>query len=127
MLLAETRFIKIEGTTVRADVRSAAEAKIAAKEVKQKKREYSHIRKGLMRELKAAQKIAGKPAAKSKRQAGLLSKVGSAIAGLATAHGTARARMDVHALEEECARTDEILHNLDAVLIQIQGKLLHLT
>lgn len=126
MELATTRFILIDGTSVTANVKSASEAKLASKEVRQKKREYLHIRKGLTRDLKAAQKIAGKAGAKKiTKQPGLLSRVGSAIAGLAMAHGQASARMDMVSLEEECTRTDEVLHNLDAVLIQLQGKLLH--
>ena len=118
MQLSQTRFIKIDGTAVTANVRSASEAKMAAKEVRQKKREYQHIRKGLARELKEAERRSGKGTAKS---AGLLTKVRYAFGMFERAS----AKNSAETLAEECVKTDEILHNLDAVLIQLQGKLLH--
>ena len=48
----------------------------------------------------------------------------SACARTITPAGTASAKMDLPRIEEECARADEILHNLDSVMIQIEGKLL---
>lgn len=118
MQLSATRFIKIEGTAVTANVRSAAEAKLATKEVRQKKREYQHIKKGLARELKEAERRAGKGVSKS---ANLLGRMRHAL-GI---FGRASAQSSAESLAEECVRTEEILHNLDAVLIQLQGKLLH--
>ena len=46
------------------------------------------------------------------------------MASVAGAYGTAAAKMDLPRIEQECAKTDEILHNLDSVMIQIEGKLL---
>lgn len=135
MELSPARFIKIEGTHVSATVNSAVEAKIAIKEIRQKKREFQHIRKGLLREKKAAEKAAGtatsrKGRGKGKAQVGFFSSVASTVskvASVAGAYGTASAKMDLPRIEEECARTDEILHNLDTVLIQIEGKLVQLS
>lgn len=132
MHLAPTRFIKIDGTAVTATVNSAADAKVAIKEIRQKKREYMHIRRGLIRDRKAAEKIANASKRNARRKApeGLLSRVGSAlstVASVAGAYGTASAKMDLPRIEQECSETEEILHNLDTVLIQIEGKLLHLS
>lgn len=129
MQLSETRFVKVEGTTVSATVKTASEAKIAVKEIRQKKKEYAHIKKGLMRQLKAAERVANAAKKKSK-PSGFFSRVGAAVgsmASLAGAYGTAQAKADIPRLEIECAQADEILHNLDTVLIQIEGKLLRMS
>lgn len=131
MLLSETRFVKIDGTDVTASVKTAAEARMAVKEVRQKKREYAHIKRGLQRQIKAAERIATAARGKrTRRGRGFLAHVGSAlsaVAGLAGAYGKASAAMDLPRLERECATADEVLHNLDAVLIQIEGKLLQMS
>lgn len=130
MQLSETRFVKVQGTTVSATVNTAAEAKVAVKEIRQKKKEYAHIRKGLLRQLKAAERIVDASTRKKKtKPAGLLSRVGAAVgsvAAFAGGYGIAQARVDIPRLEQECAQADEILHNLNTVRIQIEGKLLRL-
>ncbi len=118
MQLSATRFIKIEATTVTANVKSASEAKLAAKEVRQKKREYLHIKKGLARDLKEAERRSGKGAGKP---GNLISRVRHAFG----VFDRAEAKKSAVTLAEECVQAEEILHNLDAVLIQLQGKLLH--
>src|SRR5262245_29088800 len=128
MQLSETRFVKIEGTSVTASVNTAEEARHAAKEVRQKKREFAHIKRDLLRQKKAAERQASQAKRKRAPRQGFLSKLGSAfatVASLTSAYGRASAIMDLPRIERECATTDEILHNLDAVLIQIEGKLLH--
>lgn len=128
MQLSQTRFVKVDGTTVSATVKTAAEAKIAVKEIRQKKKEYAHIRKGLMRQLKAAEQLVNTTKKKSK-PAGFFSRVGAvvgSVASFAGAYGTAQAKADIPRLQLECAHADEILHNLDTVLIQIEGKLLRM-
>ena len=129
MQLSQTRYVKIDGTNVTAAVNTATEAKLAVKEVRQKKREYAHIKRGLLREKKAAERVVNASRRKKPAKPGFLSQLGttlSKVAGLAGAYGPASAKMDLPRLERECARTDEILHNLDAVQIQIEGKLLRL-
>ncbi len=134
MELSAARYIRIEGTNVTATVDTADEARVAIKEIRQKKREYTHIRKGLLREKKAAEKVANatkpKKAGKKTKSPGLLSSMLSTatkVASMAGAYGTATAKMDLPRIEAECARTEEILHNLDSVLIQMEGKLLRLS
>lgn len=131
MQLSETRFVRIEGTSVSATVTTAAEAKIAIKEIRQKKREFSHIKRGLMRDKKAAERIANAARKKSKNaSSGFLANVlstASKVASMAGAYGSASARMDLPRIEADCARAEETLHNLDTVLIQMEGKLLQLS
>ena len=130
MELSDTRYIRIDGTSVTASVNTAAEAKIAVKEIRQKKREFMHIKRGLLRQRKAAERVVSAARKRKPKPAGFLSRVGSTlskVASIAGARGTASAAMDLPRLERECAATEEILHNLDAVLIQIEGKLLRLS
>ena len=127
MQLSETRFVTIDGTNISASVTSASEAKIAIKEIRQKKKEYAHIKRGLMRQKKAAERLAGKGRGKNGTRTGFFQSIRTTVsrmASVAGAYGTASAKMDLPRIEEECAKTDEILHNLDSVMIQIEGKLL---
>lgn len=127
MQLSETRFVRIDGTDISAAVNSATEAKIAIKEIRQKKKEFAHIKRGLLRQKKDAERISAKARGKKGAKTGFFHSVRATVsrmASVAGAYGTAAAKMDLPRIEAECARTDEILHNLDSVLIQIEGKLL---
>lgn len=127
MQLSETRFVRIDGTNISAAVNSATEAKIAIKEIRQKKKEFAHIKRGLLRQKKDAERISAKARGKKGAKTGFFHSVRATVsrmASVAGAYGTAAAKMDLPRIEEECARTDEILHNLDSVMIQIEGKLL---
>lgn len=130
MELSPTRYVKIEGTQVTAAVNTAEEARHAIKEVRQKKREVAHIKRGLMRNKRNVERQAAQRKAKRTAQTGVLAKMRGAIATIAAvtgAYGKASAIMELPRIEKECADADEILHSLDAVLIQLQGKLLHLS
>lgn len=130
MQLSATRYVKIDGTGVTAAVNTAAEAKHAIKEVRQKKRELAHIKRGLIRDKRAAERHADKSTRKRAAASGIIAKVRNAfgtIAALTGAYGKATAIMDLPRIEQQLAEADDILHNLDAVLVQLQGKLLHLS
>ena len=127
--LSETRYVKIEGTHVSAAVDSAEEAKAAVKELRHKKREFAHRKRLLLRQRKAAQAHANR-AKKSgrKRKGGMFSTLRAAfdmLSGLSGAFSRAGTVMDLPRIERECRDTDEILHNIETVLLQLQGKLLH--
>lgn len=127
MQLSETRFVRIDGTNISAAVNSATEAKIAIKEIRQKKKEFAHIKRGLLRQKKDAERISSKARGKKGAKTGFFDSVRATVsrmASVAGAYSTAAAKMDLPRIEAECARTDEILHNLDSVMIQIEGKLL---
>jgi hypothetical protein len=130
MELSPTRYVKIDGTHVTAAVNSADEARHAIKEVRQKKREVAHIKRGLMRNKRIVEQRAASGKRRRAAPRGIVAKVRdafSALTALTGAYGKASAIMDLPRIEKECAEADEILHNLDAVLIQLQGKLLHLS
>ena len=99
-------------------------------ELRQKKREFTHIKRGLLRQKKTAERQASQAKRKRAPKPSFLSRMRSAfatVAGLTSAYGRASAIMDLPRLERECAAADETLHNIETVLIQIEGKLLRLS
>ena len=128
MHIAETRYVRIEGAVVTAAVDTADEAKIAIKELRHKKREYAHQKRGLLRQKKAAEARAARAKRRKAKPRGFFAKTRAAIdflLALPGAFGRANAMMDIPKIEREIARTDEISHNIDTVLLQIEGKLIH--
>lgn len=131
MQLSETRFVKIEGTHVTAAVDTAEDAKLAVKELRHKKRELTHVKRALVRQRKVAEAAAARAGRRKKsKPKGFIAKTRAVLdflAGIGTALGGGKPGMDLPTLEREVKRTDEILHNLDTVRLQIEGKLLHHT
>ena len=128
MQLAETRFVRIDGTEVTAAVDSADQAKIAIKELRHKKREVAHQKKALQRQKRAAEAQAARARRKKAKPRGFIEKTRAVIdfvSGVANAFGRASAIMDIPKLEREIARSDELMHNIDTVILKIQGKLIH--
>lgn len=124
MQLAPLRFTRIEGTVVAVSVQSAEEAKAALKELKHKSKELRHLRRGLVREAKAAQAAqmrAARAAEAARRKGGLF----SSLSRLRGTFSRKRPGRTLEEIEHEIARTDELLHNLESCIIQVEGKLLH--
>lgn len=128
MQLAPMRYTKFDGTAVAVTVTSAAEAKLALKELRHKKREIKFLRGALARR----QKVARARRAKGKPEPGMLQTFVSdlrwGIAALASgvpAPPSAKARPRSAAeIDEELRQADEMLHNIDGCILQLQGKLL---
>lgn len=128
MELAATRFVKIEGNKVTVAVNSAEEARLAAKELRHKKKELAHIRRGLMRQKKAAEAIAARGKRRSKAPEGFWVRLGAGISALMAspyAYGNARKIMDIPNIEKDCLKVEELLLSVDSCLLQIEGKLIH--
>jgi len=139
MHLAPMRFTKIEGTSVAVTVTSAVEAKAALKELRHKKRELKFLRSALVREHKArrARQGQGKGKGKGKRGKGkiepgmlatFVSDLKWGVAALANG-GTVQRGQPVRGLaeiERELRAADEMLHNIEGCILQLQGKLLTL-
>ena len=128
MQLAPLRFTKIEGTTVAVNVASAAEAKAALKELRHKKRELKFLRSALAKQHKAAK---GKRPRKGKPAPSGVSTffddmrwgIGKMLDGKPEAAPAARPPTPAD-IEREMRSIDEILHNIDGCILQLQGKLL---
>jgi hypothetical protein len=126
MQFSPTRFVTITGTEVLATPNSNAEAKIALKELRQKKKEYALRRRALLGQQKQARDAADKALGGSsprRKKSGLLSTLGMLV-------GRAKARKpkrDLVEIDADLAETDEILFNIDSCAIQIEGRLLNLS
>ncbi len=127
MQLASMRYVKIEGTAVGVTVASATEAKAALKELRHKKREIKFLRSALVRRQKAARP----DASKRKRSASLLrrawrgfSRVVAALIDVATVTASERKKRSPAEIERELQWADEVLHNIEGCILQLEGKLL---
>ncbi|HEU4380769.1 MAG TPA: hypothetical protein VFR73_19530 [Hyphomicrobiaceae bacterium] len=128
MQLAPLRFTKIEGTTVAVNVASAAEAKAALKELRHKKRELKFVRGALAKQYKAAKaKRPRKGKAEPSGVATFLDDVrwgfGKMLDGKPEPKPPARPPT-LAEIEHEMRSIDEIMHNIDGCILQLQGKLL---
>jgi hypothetical protein len=127
MQLASMRYVKIEGTAVGVTVASATEAKAALKELRHKKREIKFLRSALVRRQKAARPEASKRARSPsllRRAWRGLSRVAAALLDLATVSASERKKRSPAQIERELQWADEVLHNIDGCILQLEGKLL---
>ena len=123
MKLHEARFVSIAGTEVHAMPASAADAKIALKELRQKKKEFALRRRALLSQARTAKSAAERAEGRSARR-----KPSGIISALKRLMGRARAakpKRTLAELERDIAEVDEILFNLDSCAVQIEGKLLN--
>jgi hypothetical protein len=129
MQLAPMRYARIEGTAVGVTVASAAEAKAAIKELRHKKREMKFLRGALVRRQKAARvKSRNNPQQMGGFQM-FLDDMRWAFATLVLRRTHEAKSRSVRTLstaevEAELRRCDEILHNIDGCILQLEGKLL---
>jgi len=117
------RYASIQGTEVTVKVNSASEAKDAIKELRHKKKEVALLRRRVASQLKharAAKARAEKAAAKARRQTGFL----AALSRLSSVFSDDDHSEDVERLGKDLHHTEEILHNIDSCIIQLEGRLL---
>ncbi|HXF54019.1 MAG TPA: hypothetical protein VNK52_07835 [Hyphomicrobiaceae bacterium] len=129
MELAPTRYVRIEGTEVTVAVTSAEEARAAIKELKHKKKEYAWLKKAITRQIQAVERSRKRmrPAKKTRGQT-WLARVASVVDDLTRGPEIIRAGVaagDLPAMRRECKKIDDILHNLDSAVLQVEGRLLH--
>jgi len=127
MQLAPMRYVKIDGTAVGVTVASASEAKAALKELRHKKREIKFLRGALLRRQKAARPETGK----RKRPVSLVRRLwrgvgwlAAALIDVATVSRGERKKRSPAEIERELEWTQEVLHNIDGCILQLEGKLL---
>jgi hypothetical protein len=120
MQLTPMRFTTIEGTEVTVKVNSPKEAKAAIKELRHRKKEVGLHRRKLLRLHKAALKEQARADARRVGRRGLL----GAIAKAGSLFRSNKPLQDLGAIEQELHLVDETTHNLDACILQIEGKLL---
>jgi hypothetical protein len=117
------RFARIDGTEVLVEVKSETEAKAAIKELKHKKKELALLKRRISKqELRARRTIerADEAAAREARKRGLF----ATLRRVSRAFGKREELPDLSAIERDLEKADEILHNIDSCIIQLEGRLL---
>ena len=125
MQLIEMRFAKIEGTDVKVQVNSAAEAKEAIKELKHKKKELTLLKKRLLKEeraSRAAHDRADREADRIAKARGFLASV-RRVGRVFSKPAAVEARQP-GLVAADIRVMDDIAHNIDSCIVQLQGKLL---
>jgi hypothetical protein len=128
MRLAPLRYTKIDGTRVMVTVNSAAEAKAALKELRHKKRELKFMKRILSRQLRAARARQHRSKYPPTFWRWVVASLKSAAQALWRQIVGAREPpppKDAAAIQREIQTTDEVLHNIDGCILQLEGKLLH--
>jgi predicted Zn-dependent protease len=123
MQLREMRFARIDGTEVLVEVKSEKEAKAAIKELRHKKKELALLKRRLAREEARARRTiqrAENEAERESRRRGLF----ATLRRVSRAFKKGPALPDVDAIEKDLEKADEILHNIDSCIIQLEGRLL---
>lgn len=123
MQLREMRFARIDGTEVLVEVKSEKEARTAIKELRHKKKELALLKRRIARqELRARHTIerAEETAAREARRRGLL----ATLRRVSRAFRRRDPLPDLDAIQRDLDKTDEILHNIDSCIIQLEGRLL---
>ena len=128
MQLSATLYVKIEGTEVTVAVTSADEARAAIKELRHKKKEFNWLKKSLSKQIRAVESLKRRARRAKPRARTWLERVTSVVDDLRTGPAVIRASVtagDLPAMKRESKKIDDILHNLDSALLQIEGRLLH--
>jgi predicted Zn-dependent protease len=123
MQLREMRFATIEGTEVLVEVKSEKEAKSAIKELRHKKKELTLLKRRLAKDEGRARRTIERADAVAQREArrrGLF----ATLRRVSRAFRKAPPLPDLDAIHREIEKADEILHNIDSCIIQLEGRLL---
>jgi hypothetical protein len=123
MQLREMRFARIEGTEVLVEVKSEKEAKAAIKELRHKKKELALLKRRLAKEEARARRTiarAEEAAEREQRRRGLF----ATLRRVSRAFNKGPALPDLDTIEKEIEKADEILHNIESCIIQLEGRLL---
>src|SRR5262245_11578092 len=127
MQLTASRYVTLEGTTVVLAPRSADEAKKALKELRHKKKEFAWVKRSLLRQKKAAEARAARATRRKARKKTWRTRLRSLVDMLTAVprlFTRTRANIDMADIERECRKIDEIQHNIDSAILQVERKLL---
>lgn len=123
MQLREMRFAKIDGTEVLVEVKSETEAKAAIKELRHKKKELALLKRRIAKQEARARRTierAEDAAEREARRRGLF----ATLRRVSRAFRKTEPLPDLNAIRGDLDKTDEILHNIDSCIVQLEGRLL---
>ena len=123
MQLRPMHYAKIEGTEVMVQVNTPVEAKAAIKELRHRKKELGLLKKRLLRQQKDARTALEK---KEATQTKKIKKGG--LTGMATRLSRVL-KSDTHvadltAIESDLRNMEQVAHNIESCILQIEGRLL---
>jgi hypothetical protein len=117
------RFARIDGTEVLVEVKSEQEAKSAIKELRHKKKELALLKRRIAKQEARARRTierAEETAEREARKRGLF----ATLRRVSRVFRKGEALPDLDSIQGEIEKTDEILHNIDSCIIQLEGRLL---
>jgi len=123
MQLREMRYARVDGTEVLVEVKSAAEAKAAIKELRHKKKELALLKRRLAKQEQRARRTierAEEQAEREARRRGLF----ATLRRVSRAFGKRPELPDIEVIQRDLEKADEILHNIESCIIQLEGRLL---
>ncbi len=123
MKLREMRFAKIDGTEVLVEVNSATEAKAAIKELRHKKKELALLKRRIAKQEGSARRTIERAEAadlRESRRRGLF----ATLRRVSRAFSKRTPLPDLDAIERDLEKTDEIIHNIESCIVQLEGRLL---
>lgn len=123
MQLREMRFARIDGTEVLVEVQSDKEARTAIKELRHKKKELALLKRRIAKQEQRARRTierAEDTAAREARRRGLF----ATLRRVSRVFRSREALPDLDAIQRDIEKTDEIIHNIDSCIIQLEGRLL---
>lgn len=123
MQLREMRYAKIEGTEVVVHVQTSTEAKAAIKELRHKKKELALLKRRMQKQQTTARRTVERAEEAQEREA----RRRGLVATLKRVSRIFRASAplpDLDAMQRELDSADEILHNVESCIIQLEGRLL---
>ena len=123
MQLRPMKYAKIEGTEVMVHVNTPTEAKDAIKELRHRKKELGLLRKRLVRQQRDAKSALDRKEAAQNRK---IKKGG--LTGMATrlsrVLGSDSNEADLATIEKDLRNLEQVAHNIESCILQIEGRLL---
>jgi hypothetical protein len=123
MQLAPTRYVKLEDNKIIVEAGTAAEMRSAIKELRHKKREFQHHRRGLQRQQKAAEARAREKGLGRSRSRSARGTKGWFATMVEKVWPSAPARA-LSQIEADLQFTDDVIHTIDAHIVELEGRLL---
>ena len=127
MDIATTSFIQIEGETVHVRANSLAEAKLALKELKLKKKEYGLLKRAVterQKEIRAGYTENVRTRGSMVRGGGGVGRFVRAIQTVSRDSKRAQLANNLAPLEQQKQQIETILRAIDAALLQVEAHLL---
>lgn len=127
MEFSATRFVSIQGSTVRVSANSVAEARSAVKELRLKKKEYRLLKRSIaqaMKAIRAAYTREVRTRGSMARGGGTLGMVVRAFQTVSRDGQRSQLAAELAPREEQMSQAEEMIQTLDSAIMQVEAQLL---